>query len=268
MADQWFSEILTYLPTLLRALGLFVVGWLIAAFIRWFVRRLGSRLGLDGLVERSGLMDNLRQAKIERSPSDMIAQIFFWLIFLSFTLLAFDALEFTKGVNLIENAISYVPSLLAAILVLIVGSQLAQLLGKFVQVTTASMGIDFHSQLGQVVRSLFMIMVGIIAVEQLGLNVSLLNDLFQTMLTLVMASLALAFGLGARDVSRNALAGYYARDLLSPGDQIVINGVAGTLEGIGPLNSEIETEGGRLVIPNSWLTEKEVLIQSAYDDQS
>ena len=266
MANEWIDPILAYLPTLLLALGLFIAGWIAARVVRGLVNQLGTRFGLDNLVERTGLMDNLRQANINNTPSELIAQLFFWVIFLGFALVAFDTMQFDLAVIFLQQMIAYLPMVFAAVVILIAGSWLAQLLGKFVDVTTASMGVDFHSQLGQLVKSLFMAMVAIIAIEQLGFDVTLLTDLFRSMLTIAIAALGLAFGLGARGVARNALAGYYVRDLFSLGDELTMDGQVGTLEGIGALNSEIETENGRLIVPNSWLTEKAVLVQKSYLD--
>ncbi len=266
MTNEWMDPILNYLPDLLLAIGLFIAGWLTASLVRRLVRQLGTRFGLDELVDRTGLMDNLRQANIEKTPSELISELFFWLIFLGFAVVGFEVMQLDVAVLLLQKMIGFLPLVFAAIIILIVGSWLAQILGKFVEVTTASMGVDFHSQLGQVVKSLFMVMVGIIAVEQLGFDVTLLTDLFRSMLTIGIAALGLAFGLGARHVARNVLAGYYVRDLYSPGDELLIDGQSGTLEAIGSLNAEIETEHGSLVVPNSRLTEKSVLIQKRYID--
>lgn len=266
MTNEWIDPILAYLPILLLAIGLFIAGWIVARLVRGLVNRLATRFGFDEFVERLGLMDNLRQAKIEYTPSGLMGQLFFWLVFLGFAIAAFDTMQLDIVVVLLQQLIAYLPLVFAAIVILIIGSWLAQLVGKFVEVTTASMGVDFHRQLGQAVKSIFMVMVGIIAIEQLGFDVSLLTDLFRSMLTIAIAALGLAFGLGARHVARNALAGYYVRDLYSPGDELRIDGQSGTLEAIGSLNSEIETEHGSLVVPNSRLIEKSVLIQKRYID--
>lgn len=266
MTNEWIDPILAYLPTLLFAIGLFIAGWIAARVVRGLVNRLAARFGFDEFVERLGLMDNLRKANIEYTPSGLMGQLFFWLVFLGFAIAAFDTMQLDIVVVLLQQLIAYLPLVFAASLIFIVGSWVAQLLGKFVEVTTASMGVDFHRQLGQTVKSIFMIMVGIIAIEQLGFDVTLLTDLFRNILLIAIAALGLAFGLGARHVARNALAGYYVRDLYSPGDELLIDGQSGTLEAIGSLNAEIETENGSLVVPNSRLTEKTVLIQKRYID--
>lgn len=266
MTNEWIDPILAYLPSLLLALGLFIVGWLAARFLRKLVSQTATRFKFDDFVKRTGLMDNFPEGDIEYSPSNLIAQLCFWMIFLGFATLAFEAMQIEIIVLLLKQMVAYIPLLFAAILILIVGSWVAQLLGKFVDVTTASMGVDFHRQLGQIVKGLSMVMVGIIAIEQLGFDVTLLNELFKSMLLIAITALGLAFGLGARHVARNTLAGYYVRDLYSPGDELRIDGQSGTLEAIGSLNSEIETEHGSLVVPNSRLIEKSVLIQKRYID--
>jgi hypothetical protein len=118
--------------------------------------------------------------------------------------------------------------LLAAILILVIGAWLAQVLGKVAQAAVASMGVEFHEGIGQVMQGLLLVDTAVLAVEQLGLNLTFLTDALTNLLTIVAAGLALAFGLGDRDVTRNVLAGYYARDQFAPGDGLVVDGEVGT----------------------------------------
>lgn len=260
MIAEWMTRFIDTLPTFLMALALLLVGSVVAWLVREGSRRLLSRLGVDALVERSGLTENLRQAQITRDVSDIIAQLLFWLIFLSFMLAALDMMGLQTAVVLLERLVAYFPQLLAAILVLIVGAWLSQMVGRLVQVTTSGLGVDFHRQLGQAVRGLLFVMAVIIAIEQLGFDVTFLTDTLTNLLTIILAGLALAFGLGAREIARNALAGYYARDSFHLGDRLAVHEIEGTLEAIGTLNSEVETTEGRLILPNSWLIEKGILI--------
>jgi small-conductance mechanosensitive channel len=79
--------------------------------------------------------------------------------------------------------------------------------------------------------------------------------LLTNLVTLMVGGLALAFGLGGRDVARNVLAGFYAREQFATGDTLLIDGEEGTLEGIGTLNTEIHVDEVRLIVPNTRLTE-------------
>jgi small-conductance mechanosensitive channel len=244
------ARVVAYLPTALLALAILVVGWALARLLAALARRLARRVGLDDVVERSGLAQGLAQAKIARPASDLVALLIFWLVFLACLLLALETLGWTLAILPLQNLISYLPRLLAAILILVVGAWLAQALGKAAQAAVASMGVEFHEGVGRAVQGLLLLVTAVLAVEQLGLNLTFLTDALTNLLTLIVAGLALAFGLGGRDVARNVLAGYYARDQFAPGDALVVDGEVGTLEGIGTVSAEIAIGEEILVIPN------------------
>ena len=100
----------------------------------------------------------------------------------------------------------------------------------------------------------------ITAIEELGIDLTPLTNSLTNIITIFVAGLALAFGMGARDVVRNILAGYYAREHFSIGDQVQIDGKSSTLDAIGTVSAEITLPDGRIVIPNSNLTDKMVKV--------
>ena len=248
------ARVIAYLPTVLLALVILLVGWALARLLAALARRLARRLGLDDAVERGGLAEGLAQAKITRPASDLFALLIFWLVFLATLLLALETLGWTLAILPLQNLISYLPRVLAAILILVVGAWLAQALGKLAQAAVASMGVEFHEGIGRGVRGLLLVVITVLAVEQLGLNLTFLTDALTNLLTIVVAGLALAFGLGGRDVVRNVLAGYYARDQFALGEGLVVDGEVGTLESIGTVNTQIAIGEEILVVPNSSLT--------------
>jgi len=188
-------------------------------------------------------------------------------VFLSFFPIALDKMGLSMVIVPLQTLVGYLPRVLAAILIIIVGFLVAQILGRGAQEAAVSMGVDFHQMIGRVVRGIVLVFTGILAAEQLGIDITLVTGIFTNMLTIAVAGLALAFGLGGREVVRNALAGYYAREMFSPGDRLLIEGDEGRLEGIGTLNAEISFSEVRLVIPNTQLTESEVKIVKESVDQ-
>ncbi len=255
------TRVIAYLPTVLLALVILLVGWALARLLAALARRLARRLGLDDAVARGGLAEGLAQAKITRPASDLFALLIFWLVFLATLLLALETLGWTLAILPLQDLISYLPRVLAAILILVVGAWLAQALGKVAQAAVASMGVEFHEGIGRGVRGLLLVVTTVLAVEQLGLNLTFLTDALTNLLTIVVAGLALAFGLGGRDVVRNVLAGYYARDQFAPGEGLVVDGEVGTLESIGTVNTQIALGEEILVVPNSSLTEGTVRVR-------
>ena len=169
--------------------------------------------------------------------------------------------------HMVANAINAAPRLLTALVILLAGWLLAQFLAKTAQAAMKRMGVEFHQEVGQAVNVLLLIMVVIVVLEQLGINASVVSRIFTNVITLVVAGLALAFGLGGRDVARSVLAGYYAREQFVPGGRVVIGGEEGVLEAIGPLNTEIRLGSERLLVPNTTLTETAVKIKDTHLDQ-
>ncbi len=253
------EAILGYLPALGTGLLILVIGWLVARLARGLVNQIANRLGFDRLVERTGLTQGLRQADIRQTPTQLAAALVFWILFLNFLLAALNRLGLSEAVQPLQDFIAFLPSIVAGLVTLILGALAAQFIGRAVQGAVAGMGIEFHQTVGNLVRLLLMGVVVIIVIEQMGLDVTLLSNLFTSTLTIVVAGLALAFGLGGREVARNVLAGYYARELFQVGDTVVVDGAEGTLEAIGTLNAEIRVGSDRLTVPNTRLTGDKVI---------
>lgn len=260
LSDLW-DQVIAWLPTVLVVIILLILGWVFARLISALTQRLLRRLRVDGIFERVGLAEGFTQAGITRPPSELIGLVIFWLVFLSFILLALEQFGLMAVVLPLQGLISYLPRLLAAALVLIVGAFLAQFLGRVAQATAAGMGIEFHQPLGRFVQVLLLVVTVILAVDQLGLNLTLLTGTFTNLLTVVVAGFILTFALGARGVAGNILAGYYAREQFSLGEQVVVDDQEGTLEAIGTLNAEIAVGEDRIFIPNVRMIESQVRVR-------
>jgi small-conductance mechanosensitive channel len=246
---------ITFFPRLLTTILILLLGWLIAWLIASVVRRLAERIGLERILEQTGVSAGLAKAHIERSGAELLALLLFWMIFLNFLLIGLENLGLDAAVVPLRDLIAYLPRLLAALVTLTAGVLLAQFLGRAAQAAMSGMGVEFYQEVGQGVNILLIVMIVIVVLDQLGIDASIMTNILTNVITISIAGLALAFGLGGREVARNVLAGHYAREQFATGDTIIIEGEEGTLDGIGTLNAEIRIEGGRMVIPNTRLTE-------------
>lgn len=261
------ANAIDYAPRLLTALVILLAGWLLAKFVATVVQRLAEKVRLEELLARTGIKAGLEKAQINRSGTQLLGMLLYWIIFLNFILIALESLGLDAAVTPLRSLIAFLPRLLAALATLTAGVLLAQFLGKAAQAAMSSMGVEFHQEVGQGVNVLLIIMIVIVVLEQLGINASIMTNIFTNVITLAVAGLALAFGLGGRDVARSVLAGYYAREQFALGDQVIIDGAEGVLEAIGPLNAEIRLGSERLIVPNTVLTETAVKIKDPGLDQ-
>lgn len=249
------TQMINYSPMLLTALLLVSGGWLLARLLAGVARRIAQRVGLDDLVERSGLAEGMQRAGIQRKMTEVVALLGFWLVWLYFILAAIESLGLSLALSPLQTLLAYLPNIFAAILTLVIGALLAQVLGRGAEAAVATMGVEFHESFGRAIRILLLVVTGVIAVEQLGFDLSFLTATLTNLITIAVAGFALAFGLGGRDIARNVLASYYIREQYELGTSIVVDGQQGTLESVGTVNSEVAVEDGRIVIPNTHLIE-------------
>jgi small-conductance mechanosensitive channel len=262
------ERVVVFTPTVILALVLLAAGWLGGRLAASLVRRLLRLIGLESLVESSGLKARLDQANVAISLSEILGRLVFWIVFLVFAILSFQRLGIDFSVLPVDRVLTYLPRLLGAILLLIFGALVAQWGGKAVQTAAAGLGVRHHKSLGAAARGLLLVMMVILTVEQLGFDVSILSTTIVNLITLVAAGFIFTFALGGREVARNALSGFYLRENLNMGDRIRIGDIAGTLEAIGTLGSEIETADGKVIVPNSKLLESTVLVESVEESEA
>jgi small-conductance mechanosensitive channel len=259
--NDMLSGAITFFPRLLTTILILLVGWLIARLIAAVVKRFAGRVRLERLLEQTGITAGLERAGIERTGTEVLASLLYWIVFLNFLLIGLESLGLVAAVEPLRNLIAFLPRLLAALVTLTAGVLLAQFLGRAAQAAMNSMGVEFYQEVGQGVNILLIIMIVIVVLEQLGIDASIMTSIFTNVLTIGIAGLALAFGLGGRGVARNVLAGYYAHEQFAIGDNIVVDGVEGTLEGIGTLTAEVRGADELLVIPNTQLTATAIRIK-------
>lgn len=253
---QMLNRVAAFLPNLVGALIVLLVGWLLAWLAQRVARRLLTRLGFDRLAERAGATDALARAGITRPASYLVGRAICWLLLLTFLMIAVEGLGLTTAAMALRALVAYLPRVLGAAIVLVGGALLGEFLGKGVQALAAGTGVEFHAALGRAVQYVVLAMAAILAVDQLGLNTTLLNNVVGNLLTVAGAALALAFALGSRDAMRNLLAGFYAKDLFEIGQIMEVDGYRGTLEAIGPLKALLTTAEGSVTVPNSVLIDR------------
>ncbi len=258
--QQTLGEVVKWLPNLLGALVLLLVGWLIARLVQFILGSLLRRLRLDALAERVGISNLLSNAGLDSSVANLLARLAYWLLLFVFLLAAAESLGLIGVTETLKSLVGYLPNVLAATLILLLGSLIAQFVGDTLGKVTIQAGVTAGSTVGQVVRYTLLVFTIILVLGQLGIQTDLLTIAVSALLIAITLALALAFGFGSRDLARNIMAGYYAKESFEVGQQISIRGHSGVLMSVGTVKSVIKTDDGLISLPNAVLTEEEVTI--------
>jgi small-conductance mechanosensitive channel len=244
------ESIADMVPRFLVAVVVIVLGLIVAKLAERTIRTLFERLKLDALLERTGVTGALRRIGMTGSPGRLVARTVYLLLIVLFTQSVCRAV----GLDVIADALAaffgYLPNLAAAFVVLLLGMIVSQLLARSIATGAEDSGIEYGVLLGRVVSALVMFVVVIMALSQLRIDTGIIRLVVLVLLAGVAVALALSFGLGTRDVTRNLVAGFYVRRLVREGEPLEIDGHAGIVVAVTPLQTLLEQDGRTVAIPN------------------
>lgn len=200
------AEHLTHvLPALITVLVILIVGGAAAYLARRVIHRLLVALRFDRVVARTGLASTIERARVFRSPSDFGARLVQGVLWLFIILFALNAADTQMTQDLVVRFIHYVPDIITAVLVLLLGSLISKFLARSVLLAAVNAQWSGARLLAGGVRVLVMMLAVVIALEQLRIGRTALLVSFAILFGGVVIAAAIAFGLGARDLAREWL---------------------------------------------------------------
>jgi hypothetical protein len=252
------DSLIAWTPMVLLAVVLFFTALIVAKVVERILRGVMVRLRFDALVEKVGIDTAIQKLGMRESLNVVIPRIIYYLLLFLFARTAADTLGLTAISNAIGTFMAYLPNLVAALLILILGSAAAQFAGRAVAQAAANSGIEFASSLGGLVSGLLLFVLGIMAISQLQIDTEIIQIVTMAVLAGMALAFGLTFGLGSRDVTRNILAGFYARKTFAIGKEIEVRGERGELKSITPTQTLLQ-QGDRVVaVANSVFLEEVV----------
>lgn len=253
--NQAFHEVIALAPKLVAMVVVLVVGYIIARLVARVVIVLCERVGLQTAAHRSGLVDSMQQVGIKRTVPAIIGTIVFWLLMCVFLMAAFNILGMTAVSESMRQVVDYIPRLLVATVVIVIGLLVASFIRGVVATSADRVGISYAEHLANGCYYVLALLTFIAAFNQLGIQFALLEKLILIGAGALAVGFALSFGLGGRDVMAGILAGYYVRQRLESGDRVQVAGMQGTVREVGPVATIIETEEEGLLnrhsVPNT-----------------
>lgn len=203
-----FARLASFVPVLLGALLILLVGWLAARLLQEVLVRALKTVRVDDLARRAGLSEILRKGAVSYSVSELLGVFVYWLVLLGALVAAVNALGMTATAELLDRVLLYIPNVVAGVIILILGSFFAAMLGALVQTLTANAGVKQSRGLGQITKVVLMVFAIEVALEKF-IGMTTLHMQLNIIIAAVAAGTALAFGLGCKD-----LAGRFAAELV------------------------------------------------------
>ena len=199
------SAFLSYIPQLIGAIVILIVGYVVARVLQAVVGRMLQGIGFDRWMERGGIKQSFDQAETNQTPASILGALVFWFVFIIASTMAADALGIAQVSVVLAQLISYIPSIIAAILILILAALLANFISGIVRGATGSDILSSIARYAIIVYAVFA------ALTQLGVAVQLTANTFLILLGAVALAAAITFGIGGREVAGDILEKAYNR---------------------------------------------------------
>lgn len=199
-------QIGNFLLSLALIVLVLIVGWVVAKLVRTIVVRLLRAVRLDVLSERMKLDELLQKGGVRHTLSELLGAICYWLFMLVALVVAVNAVGLTAAADLLNRIILYIPNVIAAIFILVLGAFLARAVGNVVQAASANAGIKESKFLAKIVEVAIIIFALAITLEQLNIGKSIIGLAVNIILASLGLGFALAFGMGCKDIVGKAVA--------------------------------------------------------------
>lgn len=250
---QWL-ELIDILPNILGAIIILVIGVIIAYIFKKISSTLFRRFGLDRISKNAGVSGVMEDAGLSKRPSLLAGKMVFWLVLFVFLVPAANTLGLTELVSLFKGIISFLPKIITALVIIVLGAMFAQFLRRSIISKPETIDSNSAKSLGNFVYGIMITVIILVALEQLNIETELLHSLIKLVVAGIMLTLALALGFGAKEIALNLLSGINAREHYNVGDKIEIDNTIGTIKEVSTLSTIItvsETES--VSVPNSTL---------------
>lgn len=194
------------LVNILLVIVILIIGWAISKLIKTVVIRILKALKFDDLSKNIELDSILSKGGITASFSELVGAICYWLALLVTVVVAVNSIGLTIAADLLSRIVLYIPNVIAAIFILILGMFVAKILTNIVKTTAANTGLSQVNLLSKIVEVAVMIFAIAIALEQLQIGAITIALAINIILASLGLGLALAFGLGCKDIAGKSVA--------------------------------------------------------------
>ena len=206
-----------FLPRLGLALVVLIAGWLGAKLVKFALIKALRAINFNVLTERAGVDGFLQRGGMRSDTSDILGIMVYWVVILATLVIAFNGLGLTYITDLLGQVLLFVPKVIVALVILVIGAYFATIVGSAVVTYCKNVGIQDAELLGKLAQYAIVVFVVLIALDQVSVGGAIIRQSFLIILGGIVLALALAFGIGGQHWAAGMLERWWP--LHKPGDK-------------------------------------------------
>jgi hypothetical protein len=207
--QESFALIAEFVPALLGALVILFAGYLLATLVERAIEKLLRRIHLNEFLDRGGVLAAVERTGQHVNPSRVLANLVFWFVMLIVLIIAANAIGLESLASVFSELVSYLPSVMSAIVIIIVGLVLGRFVGGIILASAG--GVHGGPTLSRVGRWGVVVLAIFMALQERGIATEIVTTAFAILFGAVALALALSFGLGNRDLAGEITRTWYSR---------------------------------------------------------
>lgn len=256
-----FEDIIASLPTVAGFIGFIIFAWIFIKVLLWIVKKVLVKSNVDQWSEKLSETKIFGDTTINIVLTKVITGILKWFLILIFVMAGSSIFGLDAVSNGISSFFAYLPRLITALLIFAGGAYLGTVVKNAIQTMFKSLEINGGNLVGNIAFYLIVIFLSITALDQAGVDTSIIKQNLTLIIGSILLAFTIAFGLGARDAVSRLLFGYYSRKNIAIGSKVEINGVEGTVVAIDNICVTLATNDGKVVFPVKEVVDNKVVIK-------
>jgi mechanosensitive ion channel-like protein len=264
--NSFFGQVVAAIPRIIAAGIILLIGYIIGRGVGWAIAKILEKTNFEPAMQKTGLGQAVRRSGW--SMSRIISTAVRWFIYIFFITAAVNALQFTQLSQALTSIWLWIPNLVAFIIILVVGSIIAEFVANWAQRELPARGVPGGKAIGIAAKGILYAIVFVTAITQLQIGAGILNVVISALVWGLAGAIAIGLGVGMayglKDVLPSLIHGSAnVESTLKKGQKIRFDGKSGTIKQAGAFHIIMENEDGKTVVmPTKMIADKEIIIES------
>jgi hypothetical protein len=264
--NSFFAQVIAAIPRVIAAGIILLIGYIIGRGVGWAIAKILEKTKFEPTMQRTGLGQAVTRSGW--SMSRIISTAVRWFIYIFFITAAVNALQFTQLAQALTNIWLWIPNLVAFIIILVIGSIIAEFIGNWAQKELPARGVPGGKAIGLGAKGILYAIVFVTAITQLQIGAGILNTVIAALVWGIAGAIAIGLGVGMAYGLKDLLPSLIhssanVESTLKRGQKIRFDGRSGTIKQAGAFHIILENEEGKtVVVPTKMIADKEIIIES------
>jgi hypothetical protein len=209
--EEVSTGLFNFLPNLIAAIAVFIIGWIIAGWLKSLTIRVLEIVRLSSLLKNTGIQQFLKKADLTEKVEEALGSVLKWLIVLVFFIASVNILGLSTVSLVLESILKYIPNVISAALILTLGVLISGLVEKLIKGAIGSVDAKSGRLVGKIASYTIVIFSILAAISELKIAQTLISTIFTGFVAMLAIGFGLAIGLGSKDLVSRVLNDWYDR---------------------------------------------------------